>query len=42
MIQDDYNNFSNPHVNIPISFGPAGGTTTQLVVDDDVVEHHDQ
>jgi hypothetical protein len=28
LIQDDYNNFSNPHVSIPISFGDTGGTTT--------------
>ena len=28
VIQDDYNNFSNPHVNIPITFAGGGATTT--------------
>ena len=28
VIQDDYNNFSNPHVNIPITFSAVAATTT--------------
>ena len=30
IIQDDYNNFSNPHVNIPLSFSSVASTTAAV------------